>query len=74
LYTNSAITDFNLYTDRYASGAKPIHIKENVYSGLNTIVLKDAEIGENSIISANSIVIKDIPINNNRSGKSKSDY
>jgi acetyltransferase-like isoleucine patch superfamily enzyme len=60
---NTVITDFDWHTDRYSSEPKPIHIKDNVWLGLNTVVLKGVAIGENTIIGANSLVTKDIPAN-----------
>ena len=42
---------------------KEIIIGDNVWIGLNTIVLKGVKIGDNSIISANCVVSKDIPPN-----------
>lgn len=41
----------------------PIVIHDNVYLGVNTIVLPGVTIGENSIIGAGSIVTKDVPKN-----------
>lgn len=46
-------------------GAKtsPIVIKDNVFIGGFSIILKGVTIGENSIIAAGSVVSKDIPVN-----------
>jgi acetyltransferase-like isoleucine patch superfamily enzyme len=60
---NSVITDFDWHSDRYDSGSRPIIIHDNVWIGLNTVILKGVEIGENSIVGANSLVIKSIPAN-----------
>ncbi len=41
----------------------PVEIKDNVFIGYNTSILKGVTIGENSVIGANSLVVKDIPDN-----------
>lgn len=66
---NTLITDtdwHNIHPDmRRAPGAlsKPVIIDDNVWLGINTVVLKGVHIGKNSIIAANSVVVKDIPEN-----------
>ena len=66
---NVLITDFDFhYVDpnrRQEVGSKsaPVVIENNVWLGINTVVLKGVRIGENSVIAANSLVIKDIPPN-----------
>lgn len=40
-----------------------VKIGENVWLGMNTIVLKGVSIGDNSIITAGSVVVEDIPAN-----------
>ena len=66
---NVLITDFDFhYVDpnrRQENGSKsaPVIIEDNVWLGINTVVLKGVRIGENSVIAANSLVIKDIPPN-----------
>ena len=42
---------------------KPIVIKDNVFIGARSIILKGVTIGENSIIGAGSVVTKSIPDN-----------
>jgi acetyltransferase-like isoleucine patch superfamily enzyme len=42
---------------------KPIEIKDNVFIGANSIILKGVTIGANSVIGAGSVVTKDIPAN-----------
>jgi len=44
-------------------GCKPVIIKDNVWLGMNVIVLKGVTIGENSIVAAGSVVTKSIPSN-----------
>ena len=44
-------------------GSAKVVIKDNVFLGMNTIVLKGVTIGENSIVGAGSLVVKDIPAN-----------
>lgn len=41
----------------------PIIIKDNVFIGMNSIILKGVSIGENAIIGAGSVVTKDVPSN-----------
>ncbi|WP_373455965.1 sugar O-acetyltransferase [Vibrio vulnificus] len=41
----------------------PVHIKDNVWIGANSVVLPGITIGENSVIGAGSVVTKDIPAN-----------
>lgn len=42
---------------------KPINIKDNVWVGMNALILKGVTIGENSIVAAHSVVTKDVPPN-----------
>lgn len=60
---NSVITDFDWHTDISKTEPAPVIIHDNVWIGLNCVVLKGVEIGENSIIGANSLVVRDIPAN-----------
>jgi acetyltransferase-like isoleucine patch superfamily enzyme len=61
---NTLITDSDWHLDDKRSGIpKPIFIGNNVWLGVNSVVLKGVKIGENSIIGANSVVTKDIPSN-----------
>ena len=43
--------------------ARPVIIEDNVFLGMNCVVLKGVRIGENSVIGANSVVMKSIPPN-----------
>ncbi len=61
---NTLITDSDWHLDDPRAGApKPIIIEDNVWLGVNAVVLKGVTIGENSVIGANSVVVKDIPAN-----------
>jgi acetyltransferase-like isoleucine patch superfamily enzyme len=41
----------------------PIIIEDNVWVGMNCLVMKGVTIGKNSIVAAGSVVLKDIPAN-----------
>ncbi|PLX05618.1 MAG: acyltransferase, partial [Marinilabiliales bacterium] len=41
--------------------AKEVIIEDNVWLGVNVVVLPGVRIGKGSVISANSVVHKDIP-------------
>lgn len=41
----------------------PVYIADNVWLGMNVIVLKGVSIGENTIVGAGSIVVKSLPAN-----------
>jgi acetyltransferase-like isoleucine patch superfamily enzyme len=41
----------------------PINIGNNVWVGMNSLILKGVKIGNNSIIAAHSVVTKDVPEN-----------
>ena len=61
---NTVITDSDWHSeDLRSTEPKPIEIKDNVWLGLNTIVLKGVIIGQNSIVGANSLVTSNIPPN-----------
>jgi acetyltransferase-like isoleucine patch superfamily enzyme len=61
---NTLITDSDWHQEDPRSGpAKPIIIGDNVWLGVNAVVLKGVTIGENTVIGANSLVVKDIPAN-----------
>lgn len=61
---NVIIGDRNDHEDKYPEfKPAPVIIKENVWIGMNCVIMKGVKIGENSIIGANSIVTKDIPAN-----------
>jgi len=65
---NTTITDYDwhgLEPDKRNQPAdpKPVVIEDNVWLGLNSVVLKGVTIGKNSVIGANSVVTKSIPEN-----------
>lgn len=39
----------------------PIVIKDDVWIGMNTIILKGVKIGEGAVVAAGSVVVKDVP-------------
>jgi acetyltransferase-like isoleucine patch superfamily enzyme len=43
--------------------AKPIVIEDNVFIGMNVLILKGVRIGKNAVIGANSVVLTSIPEN-----------
>ena len=43
--------------------AKSIVVKDNVYFGLNCIVLGGVTVGENAVVAAGAVVIEDVPPN-----------
>lgn len=61
---NTIITDSDEHLDDPRAGKpKEIVIGDNVWLGMNVVVLKGVTIGENSLIGANSVVTKSIPAN-----------
>jgi acetyltransferase-like isoleucine patch superfamily enzyme len=42
---------------------KPVRIGDNVWIGMNAIILKGVTIGDNSVIGAGAVVTKDVPAN-----------
>ena len=67
---NVLITDFDWHPvnskDRHSSegvDTSPVLIGNNVWLGINSVVLKGVTIGNNTVIGANSLVVKDIPAN-----------
>jgi len=67
---NVLITDFDWHpidpVKRHTSEgviSAPITIGDNVWLGINAVVLKGVTIGKNTVIGANSLVVSDIPEN-----------
>lgn len=65
-------TDFHSSNPHFRSKndlpGKPINISDNVFIGMNCLVLKGVTIGENSTIGANSVVTNNIPANSVATG------
>jgi len=61
---NTLITDSDWHLDDPRSGEPlDVEIGDNVWLGVNTVVLKGVSIGKNTVIGANSVVTKSIPEN-----------
>jgi acetyltransferase-like isoleucine patch superfamily enzyme len=66
---NTFITDFDWHpvnrrgSEHIVAETAPVVIEDNVWLGLNVVVLKGVTIGQNSVIGANSLVVRSIPAN-----------
>ncbi len=61
---NTLITDSDWHWDDPRSGIPAnVVIEDNVWLGVNSVVLKGVTIGKNTVIGANSVVTKNIPAN-----------
>ena len=61
---NTLITDSDWHPDDTRVGQPAdVIIGDNVWLGVNVVVLKGVEIGANTVIGANSLVVKNIPAN-----------
>lgn len=58
-----AIKSLNRRYDQENISTSSIEIKDNVFIGYNSIILKGVTIGKNSVIAAGSVVVNDIPEN-----------
>lgn len=71
LGANAFITDTDFHpllpaNRRYSAehvGSRPVVIEDNVFIGMNSLVLKGVRIGRNSVIGAGSVVTRDVPPN-----------
>lgn len=62
--TNTIIGDRNDHENRYPEWQpKPIIIGNNVWIGMNSVIMRGVTIGNNVVIGANSVITKDIPDN-----------
>ncbi len=60
--TNTRIMDSDMHSDdKRVSGAKPVVLENDVWLGMNSIVLKGVTIGEGTLVAANSVVNKSLP-------------
>lgn len=61
---NTLITDSDWHLDDPRVGeSKDVNIGDNVWLGINVVILKGVTIGDNTLIGANSVVTRDIPAN-----------
>lgn len=61
---NTLITDSDWHLDDPRSGkSSDVVIGDNVWLGVNSVILKGVTIGKNTVIGANSVVTKNIPEN-----------
>ncbi|MFA6010720.1 MAG: DapH/DapD/GlmU-related protein [Desulfobacteraceae bacterium] len=61
---NTLITDTDWHTDDSRAGENaPVSIGNNVWLGVDVIVLKGVTIGENTVVGAGSIVTRSLPEN-----------
>jgi acetyltransferase-like isoleucine patch superfamily enzyme len=49
--------------DRPHVGTKPVKIADNVWIGMNAVILKGVTIGDNSVVAAGAVVSKPVPAN-----------
>ena len=51
------------FYERNVITCKPVHIKRNVWIGVNVTILPGVTIGENAVVGAGAVVTKDVPDN-----------
>jgi acetyltransferase-like isoleucine patch superfamily enzyme len=51
------------YERRKKAVSSPVNLEDNVWIGINCIILKGVTIGKNSIVAAGSVVVKEVPPN-----------
>jgi len=62
--TNTMIGDRNGHESRFPEWQpKPVYIGNNVWIGMNSVIMRGVTIGDNVVIGANSVVTKDVPAN-----------
>ena len=57
-----ATNNHDMY-ERNIITCKPVHIKKNVWMGVNVTILPGVTIGENAVVGAGAVVTKDVPDN-----------
>lgn len=57
-----ATNNHDMY-ERNIITCKPVHIKKNVWIGVNVTILPGVTIGENAVVGAGAVVTKDVPDN-----------
>lgn len=65
---NTLIGDRDDHAELYDSKPQPVIIEDNVWIGMQCIILKGVHIGRNCIIGAGSVVTKNIPPNSIAAG------
>lgn len=65
---NTKIGDRDDHSELLGTVDAPVYIEDNVFIGMNCLILKGVTIGENSVIGAGSVVTKNIPANSVAAG------
>jgi len=58
-----ALNPFTRRKKRPPIGSRPVTIGDNVWIGMNAILLKGVTVGENSVVAAGAVVSRDVPAN-----------